>query len=131
MIVYRFERDGLGPYISGAGSIASRGDNKKPTRTQKKAGLFFRETLKAGGYRLDAFSKAHNNKKYIFGCKSKQQLRAYFSGNFKRLFKAGYRIKRYRVPDDEILDMTLEVAFPVKYHRLQTLGAIKKKIKSL
>lgn len=75
--------------------------------------------------RLQAWHTAHSKKKYMYGCKSKEQLRAYFGGNFKLLFKNGYRIKRYSVPDEEVLDMVVEVAFPVKYHKLQTVKKVK------
>jgi hypothetical protein len=132
MYIYRFERDGLGPYIGGtAGAVMHVAYKKKMTRSQKKASQVFSEQLKSGGYKLAEFSKAHADKKYIFGCKSKQQLRAYFSGSFKGLFKEGYRVKRYKVPDNEVLDMTLEVAFPVKYHKLQNVRTVKKKINTL
>lgn len=61
----------------------------------------------------------------MFGCSSKENLRIYFGGDFKGLFKEGFRIKRYKVPSTEVLDMGVEVAFPVKYHKLQTYKKVK------
>lgn len=52
----------------------------------------------------------HNG--YVFGTKSKELLKAYFSYNLKPYFKDGYRIKTYEVQDDLVLDMGYEVAFP-------------------
>ncbi len=128
MIVYRFEKKGIGPYVGGLRHKLYR-DIK--TRTYKKSQQFLISELRTSKYdRAIRWSIAHSDKKYIFGCTSKQHLRAYFGGDFKPLFKAGYRIKRYKVPDDEVLHMVMEVAFPVKYHKLQTVAGIKKRLTS-
>lgn len=129
MIVYRFEKKGIGPYVGGVRFTSFGRPHRKPrqTKTQVKYKNYFEQQLLSGeSDRLKNWRKAHSKKKYMFGCKSKEQLRAYFGGNFKVLFKNGYRIKRYYVPDDEIIDMQVEVAFPVKYHKLQTVNKIKK-----
>lgn len=125
MIVYRFERQGIGPYVSRRGSVMVLRTYRK-NRSAKKYNARLTEYLKSGNVsRSDNWSKAHSDKKYMYGCKSKDQLRAYFGGNFKDLFKEGFRIKRYRVPDEEVIDMQIEVAFPVRYHKLQTVKKIQ------
>lgn len=132
MIVYRFEKNGIGPYVGGVRmTIGSfyRKDGK--TRTQKIWSRRFSENLQkaedeATLARMDLWQKCHESKQWMFGCRSKDQLRAYFGGNFKYLFKEGYRIKRYRVPDEEVVDLIVEVAFPVRYHKLQTVQNVKK-----
>lgn len=52
------------------------------------------------------------NSGYIFGAKSKELLKAYFSYNLKPYFADGYRIKTYDIPDDLVINMGHEVAFP-------------------
>lgn len=129
MIIYRFERNGIGPYMGrskvGAGLFLQRGEK---TKAEKKYRRYFQQMMEQGdglAYRNEQYIKAHKKKSYLYGCKSKQQLRAYFGTNFKQLFKEGYRIKRYNIPDDEVLDITFEVAFPVKYHKLQNVRKVK------
>jgi hypothetical protein len=126
MIVYRFERNGLGPYIS-RGWVKS---SKKHAKSVKKHKALLKEmnNINRPSYN-DNWLKAHRRKDYIFGCSSKLQLRAYFNNDFKHLFKAGYRIKRYPVPDEEVIDMYKEVAFPVKYHKMQSIGGINRRLK--
>lgn len=128
MIVYRFERNGIGPYVGG--TSANGGFFATPsrdTRTQKVYQEKLAEKLRerSSDDRHKNWSAAHRRKDVLYGCVSKEMLRAYFRGNFKPLFRDGYRIKRYKVPDDEIINMGIEVAFPVKYHKMQTLGGIK------
>ena len=125
MIVYRFERDGLGPYVSGARYRLDTTNQK----ARKKYEHLYRKSLHL--YRNSAAIKAHSSKEYIFGCSSKEQLRLYFSGNFRPLFRQGFRIKRYHVPNDEVIEMGYEVAFPVKYHKLQTVEKIEKQMIAL
>lgn len=128
MIVYRFERNGLGPFTN---PIRSRTIFRPTpqTRTQKKSSVILNQALLSSNVdRSEAWVKAHKSKEYMFGCTSKELLRAYFGGQFKEFFRQGYRIKRYKVPDDEVIDMIVEVAFPVKYHKLQTVKAIQKKL---
>lgn len=127
MIVYRFEKRGIGPYVSRDAIGILRRSNKTRTHRiyiSKRDQLWKQVHNKEYSSNWD---KAHNSKKYMFGCASKQHLRAYFGGEFKTLFKSGYRIKRYKVPDEEVLDMGLEVAFPVRYHKLQTVQKVKEK----
>lgn len=134
MIVYRFEKNGIGPYVSRTnppnGSFYRK---KEKTRTEKKYAALFNQKVQMidSTDRLDKWSKAHSDKSYMYGCSSKENLRIYFGGSFKQLFKQGFRIKRYRVPDEEVLDMGIEVAFPVKYHKLQTIKKIQKTISPL
>jgi hypothetical protein len=132
MIVYRFEKNGIGPYIGnsrvGLGSFMRL---PAKTKAEKKYKRYFEEILiqaPDGIDRLEQYKKAHRKKSYIYGCSSKKQLRAYFTIHFKQLFKEGYRIKRYKVPDEEVVDIVVEVAFPVKYHKLQTVNNINKRI---
>jgi hypothetical protein len=131
MIVYRFEKNGIGPYVSRSsqppnGSFYRK---KETTRTEKKyAHLFEKSVAKIDSEaRMKAWQEAHGDRRYMYGCSSKEALRIYFGGNFKPLFKQGFRIKRYKVPDNEIVDMGIEVAFPVKYHKLKSVKKIKEK----
>lgn len=124
MIVYRFEKNGIGPYINNSGVIISILSAGKTTRSEKKYQKL------SSGYSLnhENYLKAHKSSQYIYGCSSKEQLRVYFNGKFKDLFKHGFRIKRYKVPDKDVIDIGNQVAFPVKYHKLQSVnGIIRKK----
>jgi hypothetical protein len=130
MIVYRFEKNGIGPYVSGTRMmVGSFYCNEAKTRTQKKYANAFTQKVSQidPEKRMSRWGKAHSDRKYLYGCSSKEMLRTYFRGNFKPLFKHGYRIKRYKVPDEEVIDMGIEVAFPVKYHKLQTMKALNKR----
>lgn len=124
MIIYRFERNGLGPYTSSSGINLFSQPKTRTSRKYLRLRNKFYDKLDPIE-RQKNWGKSHGNKEYLFGCSSKDQLRAYFGGNFKDLFKQGFRIKRYRVPDDEVLKMGLEVAFPVKYHKLQKVRKIQ------
>lgn len=131
MIVYRFERNGIGPYVSRTQPANGSFYRKQgKTRTEKKYGALFQERLRQidSIKRTNNYQRAHQSKEYMYGCKSKEDLRLYFGGDFKSLFSQGFRIKRYRVPDDEIIDIEIEVAFPVKYHKLQKLSKVQKVI---
>lgn len=123
MIVYRFERNGIGPYVSRT-SVNILNPTPR-TRTANKYSMI------SSKYPLDydAYSRAHSSKKYIYGCSSKEQLRVYFNGNFKDLFKHGFRIKRYKVPDKDVIDMGSQVAFPVRYHKLRNIRNLEKAVK--
>lgn len=127
MIVYRFERNGIGPY-TGLPLNSSFFRSRTKTRTHKKhRSLLHKElsNIDSSWYRGN-WQEAHRNKSYIFGCPSKYHLRLYFAGDFKPLFQQGFRIKRYKVPDAEIVHMGIEVAFPVRYHKLQTVSGVRK-----
>ncbi len=128
MIVYRFEKDGIGPYVRrfalGFGTFHRRDPNSKGS---KKYARLFNQRMKILNANMDTYYKVHSDKSYLYGTSSKELLRAYFGGEFKRLFKDGYRIKRYKVPDDQVVDLGVEVAFPVRYHKLQTIRKIKEK----
>jgi hypothetical protein len=129
MIVYRFERNGIGPYVSNTGVLRP---TKPMTRTEKKYSIILNQHLIASNIdKYPAWVKAHGDNSLMYGCPSKELLRAYFCGDFKSLFKIGFRIKRYVVPDNEIIDIVTEVAFPVKYHKLQNVRTVKKKINTL
>lgn len=125
MIVYRFEKNGIGPYVNFSGVVPGMFNNYKNTRTQKKyAKLADKYSSSSDGY-----IRAHRSKRYLYGCSSKEQLRVYFNGNFKDLFKQGFRIKRYNIPDEAIVDIGSHVAFPVEYHKLQSVNGINRKKK--
>lgn len=129
MIIYRFEKNGIGPYI-GRSNVGLGSFLRLPAKTkgQKKYKRQFEDLLrKAQLDRNEQYVRAHKDKRYLYGCTSKEQLRTYFGTCFKELFKQGYRIKRYKVPDEEVIDIVVEVAFPVKYHKLQTVKGIKRR----
>ena len=129
MIVYRFEKQGIGPYINpaGWGALNKRREN---SRSQKVCNRYAKEILKSPiePDRYDSYTESIKIEDYLFGCQSKKALRAYFGTGFKFLFKRGFRIKRYAVPDREVIHMGNQVAFPVKYHKLQRVGAIRKRL---
>lgn len=103
--------------------------NTRKTRSQKVAHIVYMRLQMESDINISPrFAKTHNDKSYIFGCSSKEQLRAYFDGTFKPLFAEGFRIKRYVVPDEEVVNMSTQVAFPVKYHKLKTVKAVKKRL---
>lgn len=128
MIVYRFEKDGIGPYVRGFTLGFGTFHRRNPTsKSSRKYARIFEERIKVLHANYDKYIKVHQDKSYLYGTNSKETLRAYFGGEFKALFKDGYRIKRYRVPDHEVVDLGVEVAFPVKYHKLQSVKKIKEK----
>ncbi len=132
MIVYRFEKDGIGPYVRGFTLGFGTFHRKNPTgKASKKYARIFEARIKALHANYDKYLKVHQDKRYLYGTDSKLALRAYFGGEFKALFKDGYRIKRYRVPDEEVIDLGVEVAFPVRYHKLQKLRKLKEKTSEL
>lgn len=128
MIVYRFERDGIGPYMRRSRAYRVTASRTKYRRVQKYAKIQqdYWKTVKEE-HRLN-YTKAHQDPRYLFACSSKEQLKRYFFGDFKILFKEGFRIKRYSVPDHEVMDLGQEVAFPVKYHKLSSRSALRKKV---
>ena len=127
MIVYRFEKNGIGPYVRrfsiGFGTFHRKDPKNKGS---KKYARLFQEKRKVLDKNMEAYYEVHKDKSYLYGTSSKELLRAYFGGEFKALFKDGYRIKRYRVPDEEVVDLGVEVAFPVKYHKLQSIKGIER-----
>lgn len=131
MIVYRFERNGIGPYITYyvTGKIL-RANNGQKSINKMNALRHVYEMSKTDE-QVENFKKAHSDDQYMFGCGSKDALRAYFGTSFKALFAEGYRIKKYTVPYDEVLDMGIEVAFPVKYHKLRSKHILKRRVRSI
>lgn len=117
MIVYRFEREGVGPYIGGC---------SRTMATNKKAAKKVKHLTSQIPHDWSKWQRAHNSGVMLFGCPSKKALQAYFGLCFKPLFTDGYRIKKYAVPDHEVVNMGLECAFPVKYHRLRTKKKLDK-----
>ena len=103
------------------------GRDQKLTKTQKVARKKFLSLNTSLGMNNRWYlEQSGKRKKYLFGCPSKECLRAYFGGHFKPLFQEGYRVKRYKVPDEEVVKMGIEVAFPVKYHKLGSTRKLNK-----
>lgn len=127
MIVYRFERFGIGPYISRSPAYRITRDRMK-YRSVKKYTALQNNMKRPTEEQVENYWKVHKDKQYIYGCTSKEQLRLYFYGDFKVLFKQGFRIKRYNVPDQEVISLGHEVAFPVRYHKLQTVTNVRKRV---
>lgn len=129
MIVYRFEKDGIGPYANpwGAGTLSKRKEN---TKSEVYFTRIFKELVvqRVEEHKYREFTKDLRVADYVFGCPSKKALRGYFGTSFKYLFKKGFRIKRYNVPDEEVVHMGIEVMFPAKYHKFQRPRVIKKKL---
>ncbi len=128
MIVYRFEKNGIGPYISRSNAYRITRERMKYRSVQKYMRL--QKDQKRSQENIDNYYKVHKSKEYMYGCITKEQLRLYFYGDFKILFKQGFRIKRYNVPDNHIVDLGTEVAFPVRYHKLQSVGGIERKTRA-
>lgn len=126
MIVYRLELRGIGPFTQRTPWARNYGKN---TRTRKvyRARLTERHKMIQGST-VGAWDKAHGNKKYLFGCPDKEMLKIYFGGSLKPYFELGYRIKRYKVPDDKVVHMGTEVAFPVSYHKFGSKKRVRKEI---
>lgn len=136
MIVYRFERNGIGPYVGGTKvvPVGLYGSSKVKTKTKLKAEALYIKKINQVSFDDELrkrWRKAHQKKRYLFGCSSKENLRIYFGGSFKELFKQGYRIKRYKVPDNKIIDLGIEVAFPVRYHKLQHIKKIRETLRGI
>jgi len=126
MIVYRFERNGIGPYMSRSTAYRITKERMKYRSVKKYTSL--QKVQRQTEEHAKNYWKVHKEDQYIYGCTSKEQLRVYFFGDFKILFKQGFRIKRYNVPDSEVVDMGTQVAFPVRYHKLRTIKNIKKRV---
>lgn len=122
MYVYRLERNGLGPFVTKNTNLSS---NRKINI--KRA---FKHPILYKNYNDELINKnrelAHSCNGYLFGCHSRKNLKRYFNGNLKPLFKQGFRVKIYRVPDEEIIDIGIELAFPVKYHKFQSIKKLNK-----
>jgi len=119
MKVYRLERKGIGPFV-GRSPMVRTVSKKKYKRT-----MHVRRQATVKENWAETHYQAVKNKEYMFGAKTKELLKAYFGFTLKPMFAAGYKIKVYEVPDEEVLDMGLEVAFPVKYHKLKTVNRVK------
>lgn len=121
MIVYRFEKDGFGPYIGGVGLKVTTMQVAEPNVKAKKKALRIRNEL---GIDYEKWHKAHQDRTMLFGCPSKEALRAYFAYRFKPLFREGYRIRLYDIPDAEVINIGYECAFPIKFSRFRTKKAL-------
>lgn len=122
MIVYRFEKNGIGPYIGGSSrrDAVNKKAIKKAERDLKALPVYYRQ-----------WEKAHSDKTMLFGCPSKRILRIYFGYRFKYLFANGYRIRKYNVPDTEVINIGNECAFPVRYHKLRTMRRLKQAVDNI
>lgn len=122
MLIYRLERNGVGPFISG-----TKFPRQNNTKKIKKSNHIHAQTKPIN---FDTFwvehRKAIENKNYVFGTKSKELLKAYFIYNLQYFFKQGYRIKTYNVPKHDVIDLGNEVAFHVKHHKHKTARNIQK-----
>ena len=123
MVIYRFERNGIGPFVGPTSNFNFL--KRTTTRSYKKAEALALEQLRAEKDLAIASYQDSHKKDRLFGCKSKEQLRMYF-GSYKQLFKDGYRIKKYVVPDEEVISLCGQVSFPVKYHKLQSFRGIQR-----
>lgn len=127
MKVYRLERNGIGPFIDYV--------PRKYTLTkgkERRAKHVFAQVVQprdASEIHMEAI-KEHD---HVFGTASKELLKAYFGYNLRDFFKQGFKIKTYEVPEDKVLNMGYEVAFPVTYHKFRTfkrLDAATQQIKN-
>jgi hypothetical protein len=122
MIVYRFEKNGIGPYTGGVGLNVSSVHCGVSNKWARRKSEHIRKRI---GVNWDMRGRAHSDRAYIYGCPTKETLRAYFGFRFKELFASGYRIKKYQVPDELVLNAGIECAFPVKYHKFKTKKALE------
>lgn len=123
MIVYRFERQGLGPYMGGLKAASFKAGLKDPRRAK-----IVKHKVSQVKIDMSHHWDAVKNQDHIFGCPSKEMLRVYFGYRFKHMFCEGYRIRTYNVPDNEVLLMGVECAFPVKYHKFKTKKRLQKAV---
>ena len=112
MIVYRFERQGVGAFMAK--------DNVKMGRNPKMAERAQR-VLHAHGERgviekLTVHRMAVNNGLY-FAMPSKEALKAYFGYRLKDLFKKGFRIRAYEVQEGDYMRVGAEIAFDMNKAR--------------
>lgn len=119
MIIYRFEKNGIGPYVGNLSLMVNTLTANTGNKHATKKAMRIRMENHTMSY-LKQWQEAHSDKSFLFGCPSKDMLRAYFGYRFKPLFASGYRIKKFDVPDDEVIKLGIEVAFPVQYHKLRT-----------
>ena len=116
MKIYRFERYGVGPFVRFDIRVKDSRSKRKQARAVHVRNMAARNR--------ESWRDAHNKAVmdgYLFGAESKEHLKAYFSYDLQRLFKQGYKIKAYEVPDDAVRRLGAgEVAFPVRYHKLRT-----------
>ena len=123
MKIYRLERNGIGPFIGRSG-LYLYSTGKKAKKAQHVHNQH-RQTRWATEW-FNVHKEATRTGQYMFGTKSKLLLKAYFGFNLQPYFKLGYRIRTYEVPDSEVREMGVELAFPVKYHKLKTVKNVKK-----
>ena len=121
MKVYRLERHGIGPYVGRCGFARSRMYLSK--RKRKKLDHAANQTPERKNK-----SKRHweaVRKDYLFGAPSREALKSYFLYNLQGYFAQGYKIRVYDVPNDKVIHMGNEVAFPVEYHKFKTVKKMK------
>src|SRR5688500_2265462 len=116
MIVYRLEKNGIGPYISRSNAYRLTQKRTRYRRIKKYIPIQAEYDKRRTEEHTNKYIIAHGKAKYMFGCSSKEQLKRYFYGDFKVLFRQGFRIKRYKVLDDKFRYLCGDVVFPVWYH---------------
>lgn len=126
MKVYRLERRGIGPYVGRCGF------NRSPRRLSRHKAKKIEHISKQLPERTIVrkckrhWAAVQNN--YLFGAPSREALKAYFRYNLQSYFAQGYKIRVYEVPNDRVLHMGDEVAFPVEYHKFKTVKKMKSQI---
>lgn len=126
MKVYRLERKGVGPFIGRMPRLMTVNQKqlKKINHVRNQVNM-----------PLVSFWVKHEqavkHKDHMFGASSKEMLKAYFGYKLKGFFQEGYKIKAYEVPEHEVINMGLEVAFPVKYHKLKSVKRVQKMVKQV
>jgi hypothetical protein len=126
MKVYRLERNGIGPFID----YVPRKFKLTNGKSRRARHVF--SQVKPPKDSHDRHMMAVRDSDHVFGTPSKELLKAYFGYSLKEFFRQGFRIHTYEVPDDKVIHMGYEVAFPVQYHKFKTykrLEAARDKIK--
>lgn len=126
MIIYRLERNGIGPFIGGVKFFETKNPKKRKRTSHVQSQV---KEIKFDFY-FNEHCRALKDKNYVFGTKSKEFLKAYFRYNLKLYFKQGYKIKTYNVPDIDVIDLKAggEVAFHVKHHKFKTVKKLRESV---
>jgi hypothetical protein len=128
MIVYRVEKDNVGPYRSGSVNTA---------RLNKKLGKHNNSNSRPGPYLDKVISKPigayHKHERslnlgaylraseHIFGFSTIKQLKQWFTGSRAELRRNGYTVGVYRVSYNEIYCGEHQTIFPVTSEKIKTI----------
>jgi hypothetical protein len=109
MIVYRIEKNGLGPY-------RSRLENKNSDKLVNKLWSHLGSSHPTCVVEIPSF----NSEKHICGFSCVTKLKKWFHGSRAELRRNGYLMALYEVDPQEVLHGNLQVVFPKFSQKLKT-----------